>query len=166
FLSQEPVSHQLKNWLPGNIAEVATYGISDYTDFHNNLEKLLEKREEIKQLKEQIRYIENQNDVVVDDELLSIWGNEFARLTLKSGEEIGLIAIRDSLEYSQIADKISTANRDSSSRQFDNSNLLYYSLGDPFKDFKRPFFTYQNGYLVFANTESILVTYLENIKEK
>src|SRR5690606_28900947 len=75
FLSQEPVSHQLKNWLPGNVAEVATYGISNYTDFHNNLEKLLEKRKELKQLKEQIRYIENQNDVVVDDELLSIWGN-------------------------------------------------------------------------------------------
>lgn len=165
FLSQEPVAHQLKNWLPGNIAEVATYGISDYTDFHNNLEKLLEKREEINQLKEQIRYIENQNDVVVDDELLSIWGNEFAKLTLKSGEEIGLIAIRDSLEYSQIADKISTASSDSSSRQFDNSNLLYYSLGDPFKDFKRPFFTYANGYLVLANTESTLAAYLENIKE-
>ncbi len=164
FLSQEPVSHQLKNWLPGNVAEVATYGISNYTDFHNNLEKLLEKRKELKQLKEQIRYIENQNDVVVDDELLSIWGNEFATLTLKSGEEIGLIAIRDSLEYSQIVNKISTVNSDSSSRQFDNSNLLYYSLGDPFKDFKRPFFTYANGYLVIANTETILAAYLENIK--
>src|SRR5690554_633424 len=164
FLTQEPVSHQLKNWLPGNVAEVATYGISNYMDFHNNLEKLLEKREELKQLKEQIRYIENQNDVVVDDELLSIWGNEFATLTLKSGEEIGLIAIRDSLEYSQIADKISTANSDTSSRQFDNSNLLYYSFGDPFKDFKRPFFTYANGYLVIANTETILAAYLDNIK--
>src|SRR3546814_7341428 len=61
-----------------------------------------------------IRYIESENDVVVDDELLSIWGNEFAKLTLKSGEEIGLIAIRDSLEYSQIANKISTASSDSS----------------------------------------------------
>jgi len=166
FLSQEPVSHQLKNWLPQNIAEVATYGISNYTDFHNNLEKLLEKRDEIKQLKEQIRYIEDQNDVVIDDELLSIWGNEFAKITLKSGEEIGLIAIRDSLEYSLIADKISTASSDSSNRQFDNSNLLYYSLGDPFKDFKRPFFTYANGYLVIANTETVLAAYLKNINEE
>src|SRR5690606_34779868 len=98
-------------------------------------------------------------------ELLSIWGNEFAKLTLKSGEEIGLIAIRDSLEYSLIADKISTANSDSSSRQFDNSNLLYYSFGDPFKDFKRPFFTYANGYLVIANTEIVLHAYLGNINE-
>jgi len=165
FLSQEPVSHQLKNWLPKNTAEVAIYGISDYTDFHNNLEKLLEKRNEISQLKEQIRYIQDQNDVVIDDELLSIWGNEFAKLTLSSGEDIGLIAIRDSLEYALIAEKISTINRDSSSRQFDNSNLLYYSLGDPFKEFKRPFFTYANGYLLIANTETTLAAYLENIKD-
>src|SRR5690606_31241991 len=149
-----------------NIAEVATYGVSNYIDFHNNLEKLLEKRNEIKQLKEQIRYIEDQNNVVIEDELLSIWGNEFAKLTLKSGEEIGLIAIRDSLEYSLIADKISTANSDSSSRQFDNSNLLYYALGDPFNDFKRPYFTYANGYLVIANTESELTVYLKSIKDE
>jgi hypothetical protein len=166
FLTQQPVPHQLKNWLPANVAEVATYGISDYTTFHNNLQKLLEKRDEIAQLREQIRYIEDENDVVIEDDLLSIWGNEFAKITLNSGERIGLIAIRDSLEYSLIADKISTVNSDSTSRQFDNSNLLYYALGDPFNDFKRPYFTYANGYLVIANTESELTVYLKSIKDE
>ena len=166
FITQKPVSHQLKNWLPKNVAEVATYGISDYRGFHAGLEKILTKRKDINQLQEQIRYIENKNDVVIDDELLTIWGNEFATLTLKSGVEIGLIAIRDSLEYSLIADKISTVNADSTSRQFDNSNLLYYSLGDPFKDFKRPYFAYSNGYLVVANNQRSLFDYLAQVKDQ
>jgi len=166
FISQEPVSHQLKNWFPSNVAEVTTYGISDYRQFHTGLVSILEKRKEINQLREQMRYIEDKNEVVVDDELLPIWGNEFAKLTLKSGEEVGLIAIRDSLEYSLIADKISTINADSSMRQFDNSNLLYYSLGDPFKNLKRPYFAYINGFLVIANNQSTLSSYLEGIKNQ
>jgi len=166
FLSQEPVSHQLKNWLTSNVAEVSTYGVSDYSKFHNGLEKILEKRGEINQLREQIRYIENRNEIVIDDELLAIWGNEFAKLTLRTGEEIGLIAIRDSLEYSIVAEKISTLRTDSSDRQFDNSNLLYYSLGDPFKDFKRPYFTYTNGYLVVANNRSTLSSYLKGLQSQ
>jgi len=166
FLSQEPVSHQLKNWVPKDVAEVITYGISDYSLFHSGLIELLEKRKELSQLREQIRYIEADNEVVIADELLPVWGNEFANITLKSGEKIGLIAVRDSLEYAVIADKISTINADSTSRHFDNSNLLYYSFGDPFKEFQRPFFTYANGYMIVANQRQTLIDYLENIKNE
>src|SRR5690606_28717023 len=164
FISQEPVTHQLKNWLPANVAEITTYGISDYNQFHSGLINILEKRKEINQLREQIRYIEDKKEVVINDELLPIWRNEFAKLTLKSREEVGLIAIRDSLEYSQIADKISTINADSSMRQFDNSNLLYYSLGDPFKNLKRPYFTYTHGYMILANSASNINSYLDDIE--
>ena len=164
FLSQEPVSHQLKNRVPANVAEVVTYGISDYPRFHGGLTELLEKRKELSQLNEQIRYIEADDEVVIADELLSIWGNEFAHITLRSGEKVGLIAIRDSLEYAVIADKLSTINTDSSSRHFDNSNLLYYSFGDPFKEFQRPFFTYTDGYMIVANHRQTLSDYLDDLK--
>lgn len=164
FITQEPINHQLKNWLTTDVAEVSTYGVSNYNQFHTGLVNILEKRKEISQLREQIRYIEDKNEVVVDDELLPIWGNEFAKLTLKSGEEIGLVTIRDSLEYSIIADKISSINADSSIRQFDNSNLLYYALGDPFKNLKRPYFTYFKGFLVIANNQSTVTSYIEQIQ--
>src|SRR5690606_39466575 len=88
-LSQEPVSHQLKNRVSANVAEGVTYGISDYPRFHGGLTELLEKRKELSQLNEQIRYIEADDEVVIADELLSIWGNEFAHITLRSGEKVG-----------------------------------------------------------------------------
>src|SRR5690606_17352030 len=164
FMSQEPVAYQLKNWIPDHTALVEIFGVSDYEQFHDGIRTLLENRGEIKQLEEQFRYIKSQENVVIDDELLRIWGNEFAKLTLRSGEEIGIIAIRDSLEYAQIAEKISTPNQDSTVWHFDNSNLLYYSLGDPFKNFKRPYFTYAHGYMILANRPSNISSYLDDIE--
>src|SRR5690606_1842784 len=134
--------------------------VSDYEQFHDGISTLLEHRGEIDQLREQFRYIKSQENVVIDDELLRIWGNEFAKLTLRSGEEIGVIAIRDSLEYAQITEKISTPNAASTVWRFDNSNLLYYSLGAPFKNFKRPYFTYTHGYMILANSASNINSYL------
>lgn len=164
FMSQEPVSYQLKNWIPDHTALVEIFGVSDYEQFHDGISTLLEHRGEIDQLREQFRYIKSQENVVIDDELLRIWGNEFAKLTLRSGEEIGVIAIRDSLEYAQITEKISTPNADSTVWRFDNSNLLYYSLGDPFKNFKRPYFTYTHGYMILANSASNINSYLDDIE--
>ncbi|WP_118194082.1 hypothetical protein [Albibacterium indicum] len=164
FMNQEPVSYQLKNWIPDHTALVEIFGVSDYEQFHDGIRTLLENRAEIDQLQEQFRYIKSKENVVIDDELLRIWGNEFAKLTLRSGEEIGIIAIRDSLEYAQIAEKISTPNADSTVWHFDNSNLLYYSLGDPFKNFKRPYFTYTHGYMILANRPSNISNYLDDIE--
>src|SRR5690606_35391110 len=118
----DPVQHQLKNWIPDNVAEVSSYGIPDYRKFRSRLTDLFTSRQEIASLSEQIRYIESNEEINIEDEFLPIWGNEFARLRLRSGEEIAVAAVRDSLEYAKIVNKLSTASSDSSYRRFDNSN--------------------------------------------
>lgn len=164
FLEQEPVQHQLKNWIPENVAEVSSYGISDYSKFRTRLAALFENRQESGQLAEQIRYIESNSELNINDEFLPIWGSEFARLRMESGEEVAVAAVRDSLEYAEVVDKISTVSPDSSYRRFDNSNLLYYALGDPMREFKRPYFTYSRGYVIIANTVGALSTYMDRIE--
>ena len=163
FLDQEPVVHQLKNWIPDNVAEVSSYGISDYRKFHSRLTDIFASRQETGALAEQIRYIESNQEISIDDEFLPIWGSEFARLRLRSGEEIAVAAVRDSLEYAEVVDKLSTLSTDSSYRRFDNSNLLYYALGDPMLEFKRPYFTYSGGYVVIANSLGALTDYMDRI---
>jgi len=164
LIEQEPVQHQLKNWIPDNVAVVSSYGISDYGKFRSGLSDIFANRQETAPLTEQIRYIESNQDISIEDEYLPIWGSEFARLRLRSGEEIAVVAVRDSLEYSKVADKLSTLSTDSSYRRFDNSNLLYYALGDPMKEFKRPYFTYSRGYVVVANSLDALDNYMDRIK--
>lgn len=165
FVEQDPIQHQLKNWIPDNVAEVSSYGISDYRKFRSRLTDLFTSRQEIASLSEQIRYIESNEEINIEDEFLPIWGNEFARLRLRSGEEIAVAAVRDSLEYAKIVNKLSTASSDSSYRRFDNSNLMYYALGDPMLEFKRPYFTYSRGYIIIANSAGTLTDYLDRINK-
>jgi len=164
FLDQEPVNHQLKQMIVENIAYSSEFAASDYRRFQTNLTKLLAQREQLNQIHEQFRLIKQKKNAVIDDELLTVWGNEFAKVTLTSGEDIGIATVQDSLEFMQIAEKISTREPDSIFR-FDHSNLLYYSFGDPFKEFRRPYFTYSKGFMITANNKATLKKYLQMIVE-
>ncbi len=166
FLDQEPVNLQLKNWVVDDVAFFSEFGISDYKNFHAGLLTLLTNRNHLKQIKEQFRLIEHKKNVVINDELLPVWGKEFAKITLNTGEDIGIIAVRDSLEFANISEKISTLEKDSNLSRFDHSNILYYAFGDPLKEFKRPYFTYYKGVLLIANNKSTIEKYLTQIVDE
>lgn len=165
FARQDPRAQIILSQLSNQVAFVSSFSISDYTLFHEGLRRLLDQRGELNQINEQLRLIENKKDMVLGDQLLRSIGPEFAKVTLNTGEKVGIFRVPDSLDFQLATDTLSTMERDSSMRRFDHSNLVYYCYGDPFKEFRRPYFLYHAGFVFLSNHKSTLETYMHQLEE-
>ena len=164
FAYQEPIPQLIYTQLSNQVAFVSDFGVSDYPSFHEGLRRLIDQRGELNQINAQLRLIENKKDMVLGDQLLRSIGPEFAKVTLNTGEKVGIFQVPDSLNFQLAIDTLSTLERDSSMRRFDHSNLVYYCYGDPFEEFRRPYFLYHAGFAFISNHKSTLNTYIKYLK--
>ncbi|QNL50358.1 hypothetical protein H8S90_01650 [Olivibacter sp. SDN3] len=165
YTHQKASDEQLKEILTANTAAYAAFTFSDYPSFHNQLTQLLDKRKQLNRINDQLNLIKSSKKVDINEELLSAWDNEFASVELNTRENIGIVKLKDSSDFVKMIEKISSPAAENM-RRFDNSNLLYYSFGDPMLPFQRPYFTIINNYMVCANTISTLQQYRKQYEEQ
>ncbi|GAA4797935.1 hypothetical protein GCM10023231_28210 [Olivibacter ginsenosidimutans] len=165
YTHQTAVEGELKKMLPANTAAYAAFSFSNYQNLHRELVGLLNKRKQLQRFKDQFALIHSSKKISIDSVLLSQWDNEFASLELNTRESIGLVKLKDSADFLKVISPISTGVTNDI-RRFDNSNLLYYSFGDPMLLFQRPYFTVVDRYLICANTISVLQQYRKQYDEK
>lgn len=162
YAHQQPVAQTLKNMFPVNTASYISFGISDFPSFHSGILRLLERRKVLAQMREQHRLIENNAQVTIDEDLLPLWGDEFAVVELANRESLAIFKITDSLDFATTIEKISTSYPDGMYR-LNHSNLLYYAFGDPLQAYTRPYFMLINDYFVAANHTGTLRNFRENL---
>ncbi|MFC0321040.1 MULTISPECIES: hypothetical protein [Olivibacter] len=165
YAKQSAVEGELKRVLPANTAAYAAFALSNYKGFHQELTELLKKRNQLNRINDQLALIKSSKKIDLDTALLNQWGNEFASIELTTRETLGIIKVKDSLIFERNMEKLTTAVTEDI-RRFDNSNLLYYSFGDPMLPFQRPYFTLINNYLICANTISTLQQLRKQYEEK
>jgi len=158
YTTQEPVTQQIKQWLPADVANCMLFGISDYPLFHRGVVELLSRRSELPQMQEQHRIIHERSSVSIQSDLLPEWGDEFAIVELPNRESFGIIKIKDSLAFSTAIQRISTPYPENLYR-LNHSNILYYSFGDPLKPFSRPYYLLIDNYFIFSNHTGTLRRY-------
>ncbi len=155
YSRQQSVEQQLKNVVPADAATYLLFGVSDFPALHRGIADLLDSRGEMAQMSEQHRLIQERSKVSIADDLLPLWGNEFAVIELANRETLGIIEVKDSLGFARVIQQISTDYPENMYR-LNHSNLLYYSFGDPLRSFTRPYFLLTGNYFVFANNTSTL----------
>lgn len=158
FANQSPQVQTLANFLPKNTASYINYSLSNITSFHSGLNDLFVYRKEADKIKSHQKLIENEGKVIFQSDILSLWNDEFAIAELDNEAMLGLVSLADSTKFVETAKKISS-NQGDDIYQFDYSNILYSSFGDPFKTFQRPYFTRIGKVLVIANQTGILRKY-------
>ncbi len=162
FVSQSPVSQQIKHLFPANTATYLSFGISDFERFHAGNLALLEQEGQLAQMRDQHRIILDRNGVSIQDDLMPQWGDEFAIIELDTRETLAAFKLRDTMAFKQVIGNISTPYPDSMYR-FNNSNLLHYAFGEVVRAFARPYFMIVDDYLVCANHTSTLRQFAQNI---
>lgn len=158
FANQSAQVQTLANFLPKNTASYLNYSLSDIGSFHHALNDLFVYRKEADKIKSQQQLIEKESKVVFQTDILPLWNDEFAIAALDNDVLLGLVSLADSSKFMETAKKISS-NQGDSIYQFNYSNILYASFGDPFKSFQRPYFTRIGKVLVIANQTGILRKY-------
>jgi hypothetical protein len=163
FLNQQPGKNTLKNVLAFDAASYNFFYVSDWKKFKKDLNQLFEIRKETQKMKAQLKNIDQRHSINIERELIPILGNEFGVMQLASGDKIGLLKTKNTNRLSFLLSTISTEN-DEEIRHFDDSFLLYYYLGDPFKYFTRPYYAIIENHLVVANNVLALRRFLDNYR--
>ena len=165
FLDQQPGNNSLKDILVDDAASYNFFYVSNWNKFKNGLNLLFEQRKETQKMKAQLKNIDLRHSIHIEKELMPILGNEFGVMELASGDKIGLLKTKNTNRLSFLLSTISTEN-DEEIRHFDDSNLLYYYLGDPFKYFARPYYAIIENHLVVANNVSALRRFLADYRNQ
>jgi len=165
YTHQTGIESKLNEILPANTAAYAAFSFADYRRLHSDLTNLLQRRKQLERIHNQLALIRSSKKINIDSTLLNQWGHEFASIELNTRENIGIVQLKDSIAFEQMIAPLSTAVTDHI-RRFDNSNLLYYSFGDPMLPFQRSYFTVVAQYLICANTISTLEQFRDRYAAK
>lgn len=155
FLTQQPVTSSIKKMMPLHTADFLVFGISDYEKFGAGLQDLLKKRGELGRLEDQLKLIQTKTGTNIKRDLPQFLGKEFGVVQVSNGEKTALIQLKDGSRFKDAMEPISSPAADSI-RRFDNSNILYILLGDPMKEFTRPYYLIKDNYLIAGNSLSAL----------
>ncbi len=165
FLTQQPGVSTIAKQLPYDVANYSLYYVSDYKQFKKGLVELLTQRKELDKLNIQIKNISTRHAINLDKEMIPVLGKEFGVFQVASGDEIGIIKTTNTSRLSFILSTISS-EVNSDIRHLDDSFILYNYFGDPFKSFKRPYYTTIENHLVVANNTRALSRFMDNYKSQ
>ncbi len=165
FLNQQPGKCSLLDLVPFDAASYLFYLVSNQEAFQKDLNVLLEKRKESDKRKSQLQNISQRHSINIEKEFPLVLGKEFGCIQVASGNKIGIIKTTNTGRLSFILSTISTAVNSKISR-FNDSDLLYYHLGDPFKGFRRPYYAIIENHLLVSNHIQTLNGFLKDYEEQ
>ncbi|HET8828488.1 MAG TPA: hypothetical protein VFM79_04070, partial [Pelobium sp.] len=139
--------------------------VSDYKKFKNQLKDLLIYQKEYDALNKQILNISSKHAINLDKEIMPVLGKEFGVFQLASGDNIGIVKTTNTNRLSFILSTISSEVSDNI-RHFDDSFILYNYFGDPFKQFRRPYYATIENHLIVANNTTALKRFISNYKSQ
>jgi|GEM_PF-1020098 len=161
FLDQEPGKSTLMNLLPFDAASYLFYYVSDPAKFKTSLNELFIQRKESDKRNTQLKSIAQKHSINIEKEFPLALGKEFGWIQIASGDKLGIVKTKNISRLSFLLSTISSET-DGIIRRFDDSDILYYYLGDPFKTFKRPYYAVIENHLVVSNNLPAIKRFLKN----
>lgn len=150
---------EIQNILPDQTANYTLYAFDNYSSWHKKLanwqaqKKLTDKTNLLlKRIKSEYRtdlnaifpiYLKNQ---FITFQLNT--GEKLAAITLSNGEKVKQLLFDVSEDYSEEI------------KHFKSSDILFSYLGEPLKNFGRPYYTIIDNYLIAANNASTIQSFL------
>ncbi|RZJ32820.1 MAG: hypothetical protein EOO18_09760 [Chryseobacterium sp.] len=126
---------------------------------------LFDQRKETAKRNNQLKTIAKKHSVNIEKELPLTLGNEFGWIQIASGDKLGILKSKNVRRLSFLLSTISN-EAEGPIRRFDDSDILYYFLGDPFKNFHRPYYAVIENHLVVANNLSAIRRFLKNYENQ
>ncbi|GAA4318877.1 hypothetical protein GCM10023149_17190 [Mucilaginibacter gynuensis] len=160
FSNQQPVNNQLKNIFPSTTAYFINFGVADSKKFTTDLADWYRKANQAKEKAALLAKIKNETGVNLQANFNSALMHEFAIVTTRYQEKLGIIAIKDGSKLKPTMLNISTGMSENSGR-FNYDKVPYFLLGDAFGIFRKPYFMVIDNYLLLANSYAELESYYE-----
>jgi hypothetical protein len=158
FANQQPVENHLKDIFPSTTAYFTNFAVSDVKGFTTALSRWQKKAKIHSDETSLMNTIDNETGVNIRQTLHSQLGNEFAVVTTRFQEKLGIISLKNGSKILPSVMSVSAGMSENSGR-FNYDKLPYFLLGDAFSIFKRPYFIIIDNYLILANSYQEIESY-------
>lgn len=163
FENIPPQDISITNLLPNNTANYNLYAYDNYKKWFRAFVALQTAKNERKKAKDIIDAVKNEYRVDLSSVFEPYVKNQFISFQLSTTEKLGAIALTNGEKVKQLLLDVS-ADYDEEIKIFKSSDILYSFFGEPFKKFRRPYYTIIDNNLVFANNVSTVQSFLNSYK--
>lgn len=161
FRYQQPQENHLKDIFPATTAYSINFAVSDAVKYENNLFQWQVANGYSIEKGALFSRVKKETGVELTKAFMDMLGPEFAVITTKYQEKIGLVKIKNGLQFRPYIVNISKMATEDMG-QFNYDKLPFYLLGDAFSIFRRPYFMVVDNYLMLCNSEVGLKEYYSN----
>ena len=147
--------------LPQKTANYTIYAISDYANWHKELNELMVKTNEDKKVSQLISSVNQKYRIDLNQIFPKYFKNELVTFQLSSGEKFGAIALSNGEKVGQLLMDLS-GDYAPEIKIFKEPGIAYAYFGEPFKKFEKPFYTIIDNYLVMASNASSIQVFLNS----
>ncbi|HVS90913.1 MAG TPA: hypothetical protein VHE59_02700 [Mucilaginibacter sp.] len=161
FRNQQPIANRIRSVFPSTTAYSTSFAISDPSKFQKDLFDWQTRNNYASERNEMLKKVRSGTGISLEAQFKPLLGNEFAVVTTRYREKIGIIQVTDGARAFTLMANISRMiNNDSGQLNYDK--LPQVLLGDAFGIFKRPYFKVMDNYLVLTNSLSELNSYTDS----
>ncbi|MCZ4222290.1 DUF3352 domain-containing protein [Pedobacter rhodius] len=153
----------ITNILPYNTANYSLFAYDNYTNWFKKLLVWQAQKKESVKTETIIKSIRNEYRVDLNLIFGTYVKNQFITFQLSTAEKLGAIALLNGEKVKQLLLDVS-ADYNEEIKIFKSQDILYSFFGEPFKKFRRPYYTIIDNNLVFANNASTLQSFLNSYK--
>jgi len=161
FAGMKPVDNDLKDLFPVTTAYSNSYAVDNVKHFLTLLSKWQKKTGLNKDGSKLFNQIKAETGVQINKEFNNLLDNEFAVVTTRFQEKLGIVKLKNGALLKPFFNNISTMV-DEEMGQLNFNQVPLFLLGDVMAPFRRPYFIILDNYLVIANTPRELSNYKEN----
>ena len=163
FVNQPEQKISIDQLFPEQTANYALYHIANYEEWSKAWLKYLQNNRKWDKIAAQHQAINEKYRIDIQQIFPKYFNHQLASLQLKSGEKLGIIALKNGDKLNQLLLDLSTEYAPDI-RIFKEPDLLYHFFGEPFKKFERPFYTIIDNNLIIANYASSIQVFLNSYK--
>ena len=163
FAEQHPQKISITNILPINTANYCLFAFDDYASWKNQLKNWFLEQKTTLERKESFAKYNQQYRIDLEKTIPQYIANQFLTFQLSTSEKLGAISLSNGEKLQQLLLDLSSDYSPDISLMKDDK-LLYYLFGEPFKNFKRPYYCIIDNYMVFANHASTIQSFLNNYR--
>jgi hypothetical protein len=163
FLKLKPQKITIDNILPDNTANYKLYAFGDYNIWKVSLDQWLSKQKE-NNYSRTLKEVESRYRINLEEVFPKYISGEIVNFQLSTSEKLGAIKLSNGDRFEQQLLEISETYSEDI-KLFKVSGLFYNFFGEPFKEFKRPFYSIIDNYLIIANNASTIQDFLNNYKK-
>ena len=158
FANQQPVINHLKDIFPSTSAYCTNFSVSDPARFSKDLARSYAGAGLKNEEDQLFNNIQAETGINIPARFNNLLGNEFAIVTTRYFEKLGIIAVKDGSKMNSLLTNVSKMT-DINTGQFSYDKLPPFLLGDAFSVFKHPYFLIIDNYLILANSTEELKSY-------